>query len=100
MRVIWSPRAIDRVTEIAGQIASDRPEAARGWVADLFDRVRSLVAHPEHGRRLPELVHTDYREILFGNYRVIYVVGARQVRIVTVRHARRQFEADELESPE
>jgi plasmid stabilization system protein ParE len=36
MRVIWAPRAILRVTEIAEYIAADRPAAARRWVRELF----------------------------------------------------------------
>lgn len=97
MRVIWSPRAVERVAEIADYIAADRPDAARRWVEQVFDLTKTLTEFPRRGRRVPELNRPEYRELIFGNYRVIYRVDEARVSIVTVRDGRRLFDMTELE---
>ena len=97
MRVIWSPHAVVRVAEIAAVIAADRPDAARRWVEELFTAAKSLSAFPEQGRSVPELNRPEYRELIFGQYRVIYRVDQIRVNIITVRHGRRLFDASEFD---
>jgi len=96
VRVIWSPRAVERVAEIVDHIAADRPEAARRWADQLFDRAKSLAKFPHRGRRVPELDRTEYRELIHGSYRLIYRVDEVRVNIVTIRHARRVLDPAEL----
>lgn len=96
MRVVWTPLAIDRAAEAAVYIAKDSPAAARRWVDELFAAVATLTRLPERGRRVPELPRADVRELLFGNYRVIYRLEARRVAVLTVRHLRRRFDPDEV----
>ncbi|MDY6990750.1 MAG: type II toxin-antitoxin system RelE/ParE family toxin, partial [Thermodesulfobacteriota bacterium] len=50
MRVIWSPLAIDRASEIAEYIAQDKPTAARNWINTVFSKVEQLGSSPEIGR--------------------------------------------------
>lgn len=96
MRVTWTPLAIRRVREAADFIAQDRPEAAKTWVVGLFDTIKALGRFPNRGRRVPELDRRDVRELIYGSYRVIYRVEAKRVSILTVRHARRRFDPDEV----
>lgn len=84
MKVYWSPAAIERVTEAAEFIAADKPSAAARWVDRLFDAVRRLEHFPESGRVVPEVGRKDVRELLHGNFRVIYRLSAG-VDILTVR---------------
>lgn len=97
MRVIWAPRALERIGEIAQHIAADRPEAARGWVHALFARAATLRAHPRRGRRVPEIGRDEIREVLHGEYRVVYRIEPKQVVVLTVRHGRRQWDPEELD---
>jgi len=98
MKVIWAPRALVRVTEIAEYIAADRPRAASRWVTALFERVATLRHHPRRGRRVPEAINRDnLREVVHGAYRVIYRVEPRRLVVLTVRHGRRQWDAADLE---
>jgi len=79
MRIVWSPLALERIGEIASYIAQDNPEAARLWVEDIFASVKNLSRFPESGRRVPEVRRKDLRELVMGNYRVIYgVLGSDQ----------------------
>ncbi|MGH2372190.1 MAG: type II toxin-antitoxin system RelE/ParE family toxin [bacterium] len=97
MRVVWSPLAIRRAREAADFIAQDRPTAATEWVSGLFDATNTLSRFPNRGRRVPELDRPDIRELIYGTYRVIYRVEPKRVSILTLRHARRRFDAAEVE---
>lgn len=96
MRVIWSPLAIERAAEAAAYIAKDSLAAARRWVDELFAMVATLARLPERGRHLPDLSRPSLRELLFGNYRIVYRVDSRRIAILTVRHLRRRFDPEEL----
>ncbi|MEL7668524.1 MAG: type II toxin-antitoxin system RelE/ParE family toxin [Actinomycetota bacterium] len=98
MRVVWSPRAIDRVLEIATYIAQDSPAAAREWVERLFGHVDAqLAAFPLSGKTARDVDTDDARELAFESYRVFYDVGDT-VEILTVRHGRELIDPDELGS--
>lgn len=49
MNIIWSPLALDRVSEIAGYIAQDKPSAAEKWIKTIFSKVEQLEISPELG---------------------------------------------------
>ena len=96
MKVSWSPLAIDRVSEIAEYIARDNPEAARSWVDNVFEKVAGLKSHPESGRVLPEVNNGAIRELIYGNYRIVYRVEDKRVSILTVRHGKQILPVDEM----
>lgn len=98
MQVIWSPRATDRVVEIATYIADDSPTAAREWVKRIFDHVdKQLGAFPLSGKPARDVDTDDARELVFESYRVFYDVGDA-VEILTVRRGSELIDADELRS--
>ena len=96
MKIIWSPLAIDRVSEIAEYIALDNPVAAEKWVDDIFDSVKRLKQFPNSGRIIPELPLENFREIIFGNYRIIYRTEENQISVLTVRHGKQVLPVDEI----
>lgn len=98
MRIVWSPRALDRVSEAASFIARDKPDAAEQWVDDLFAAVARLARFPELGRTVPEVKRPEIRQITVGIYRVIYRVAGGKVAVLTV-HGRRLFDPAEVEPP-
>ena len=69
MKIIWSPLAIDRVTDIAQYIANDNPPAAEKWIESVFKKVNNLEKFPNIGRIVPETNRKDIREIIFKNHR-------------------------------
>ena len=96
MRVQWSLLALRRASEIVDYIARERPDAARGWAEGLFDLVAGLERFPGRGRVVPETGRPSIRELIYGEYRIIYKVQEKTVGILTVRHGRRQFDRREL----
>lgn len=84
----WSPLAIDRLSEVAKYIALDNPVAAERWVNKVFAQVEQLSDFPERGRMVPEVGDKSIREIISGNYRIIYRLRNREVSILTLRHVK------------
>lgn len=72
MKIIWSPLAIDRASEIAEYIALDKPAAADNWINTLFSKVGQLMLSPKSGRVVPEIGDEQFRELIYGNYRILY----------------------------
>jgi plasmid stabilization system protein ParE len=96
MNIIWSPLALDRVSEIAGYIAQDKPSAAEKWVKAIFSKVEQLEVSPEIGRIVPEIGNSQFRELIYYNYRLIYRIEKIRISIVTVRHGRQLLPIDEI----
>ena len=96
MKIVWSPIAIQRVTEAAELIALDKPEAAASWARAIFRAVDRLAALPASGRIVPELNRPDVREIIHGAFRIIYRVSDEQILVLTVRRSSRLLDPSEL----
>lgn len=98
MKIIWSPLAIDRTTEIAEYIAQDNPTAATKWVENLFGKVQLLKSSPASGRIVPEIHRDDIRELIYGNYRIIYRVERTKISVLTVRHGKQILPIEDLKA--
>ena len=96
MELEWSPLAVQRVVDIAKYIAMDKPTVANDWAIEIFDFVEKLIDFPQLGRVVPEINDKNYREIIKGNYRIIYRVGLNNISILTVRHGKQILPIDEL----
>jgi addiction module RelE/StbE family toxin len=98
MRIIWSPLAVERAAEIAEYISRDNPTAAEKWIDDVFSKVEQLKSFPESGRIVPEINSKDFRELIYGNYRIIYRLEKIQVSILTIRHGKQILPLDEIQA--
>ena len=96
MKVQWAPLAIDRVAEIAARIAEDNPIAAEKWIRETFERVGQLSRFPKSGRHIAETQRQDIRELILGDYRIIYRIETNQVSILTMRHTRQILPIEDL----
>ncbi len=96
MKIIWSPLAISRVSEIAEYIAKDNLLAAEKWANNIFDLVEELSEFPEIGRTVPEIKNKIFRELISGNYRIIYKYENTQILILTVRHGKQILPIEDI----
>lgn len=53
-----------------------------------------LEDHPLSGRVVPEIGHESVREIVQGNYRIVYRLRPDTIEVVTVFHGARLFRLD------
>jgi len=98
MRIIWSPLAVERAAEIAEYISRDNPIAAEKWIDTVFSKVEQLKSFPESCRIVPEINSKDFRELIYGNYRIIYRLEKIQVSILTIRHGKQILPLDEIQA--
>lgn len=96
MKIIWSPLAIDRASEIAEYISLDNLTAANKWIDDVFGKVLILKSSPKMGRIVPEIKRKEIREIIFGNYRIIYRIEKLNISILTIRHTKQILPINEM----
>jgi plasmid stabilization system protein ParE len=96
MKIVWSPLAIERASEIAEYIAQDKPSAAENWINTVFSKVEKLKSSPEIGRHVPEIRNNQFRELIYGNYRIIYRIERNRISILTIRHAMQILPIDEI----
>ncbi len=95
MKIIWSPLAIDRTTEIAEYIAQDNPSTAMIWVESLLDKVQLLKSSPKSGQVVPETHREDIRDLIYWNYRIIYRIEKNKISVLTVRHGKQILPLEE-----
>jgi plasmid stabilization system protein ParE len=55
---------------------------------------------PESGRVVPEIGVVSIREVIFGQYRVIYRIKDREITILTVRHGKRLLNTQRINAME
>ena len=55
-------------------VAVDDPAAAIATVEGVYERVRVLYSHPEIGARYDIIANRDIRILLYGHYRIAYVI--------------------------
>jgi len=98
MKIIWSPLAVHRASEIAEYIAQDKPSAAIQWINGVFTKVEQLKSSPQMGRVVPEISDNQFRELIYGNYRIIYRVELKQISILTIRHGKQILPIAEIKT--
>ena len=78
------PVARDDLKAIVLSIRADAPAYAKSFALRLHQRVTQLETSPDSGRLVPEDPTGTHRELIFGNYRIIYRHAGMTVTIVTV----------------
>jgi len=96
MRIIWSPLAVERISEIAEYISQNNLDASTKWVDDIFTKIEQLNNFPESGRIVPEMNRNNIRELIYKNYRIVYRIESEQISILTVRHFKQIMPLEEI----
>ncbi len=86
-KVIWSNNALSDLTEIAEFIEKDSPTYAQITVQKIYYKVFILETHPRIGRVVPEHGDENLRELIEGNYRIIYELANSEIQILAVHHS-------------
>jgi len=90
VEVNWTKQAINDIDKIAEFIAKDSEHYAKIQVQRFFSAAKVLEKQPTSGKIVPEKQDPLIREILIGNYRIIYrIVSSVKVDVITVHHSKR-----------
>jgi len=82
---------------IALFIAKDSAHYASLFVMDVLDAVQKLKDFPQSGRMVPEAEDPVIREVILGNYRIVYRTNQELVEILTVYHGARLLNPRDLD---
>lgn len=94
--VKWTQQAADDLESITIFIAKDSVHYASLFAVDIIDAVERLDTFPRAGRIVPEKNNPSIREIIFGNYRIIYRLKKGAVEILTIYHGSRLLDPSKL----
>jgi plasmid stabilization system protein ParE len=92
----WTQQASDDLEAITEFIANDSEYYAQLFAIDVFQAVDRLVVFPESGRIVPEANNPIIREIILGNYRIVYRFRKETVELLTVYHGGRLLDPSKL----
>ena len=95
-QVRWTPQAVDDLDAIAEFISQDSLHYATLFVLDVLQAVDRLTEFPKLGRVVPEIGDPVVREILLGNYRIIYRFRENVAEILTIFHESRILDPSKL----
>jgi toxin ParE1/3/4 len=85
MKLVWSRRATCDLEQIGIFISLDAPERARVFIQSLIERGKQAAQFPNAGRVVPEFQDENVRELIEGNYRIVYeIFSNKTVVILTV----------------
>jgi toxin ParE1/3/4 len=99
-RILIQPPAFDDLELARRWIARHSAERADLWLQGIFEAIQTLTSFPRRCPLAPEsdLFADQIRQLLHGDYRVLFMVEDHQVRILHVRHgARRTMTTDDME---
>ncbi|MDA3903794.1 MAG: type II toxin-antitoxin system RelE/ParE family toxin [Desulfuromusa sp.] len=91
MEIVWTEQALRCLVDIEAYIATDDPAVAVVFVEKLIRRTDVLIDQPFSGRFVPEVPGRDLRELIEGNYRIVYRVNSSIVEILTVFESHKLF---------
>lgn len=87
VKVIWTDLAIEDLKSIHEYISKDSKFYGDRFVTKLIKRVDQLEKHPQSGRIVPEFGKENVRELIEGNYRIIFRVKVDHVGVIRVHHS-------------
>ena len=87
----WTEQAVEDLRAIREFISRDSPKYGRLVAERLYDATARLEDFPRSGRIVPESDRDDLREIILGEYRIVYLLASDAVILVTVFRSSRLF---------
>lgn len=87
----WTEQAVQDLRAIREFIERDSPRYGRLVAERLFEATARLEAFPDSGRTVGELGREDIREIIQGEYRIVYRREDQVVTLLTIFRSSRLF---------
>jgi plasmid stabilization system protein ParE len=91
MEIVFTEQFLSRLEEYSDYIALRDPSTAVKWSQGVIDRCKTIVNLPTIGRIIPEIDLPTLREIIYGNYRLIYEVDKNRILMLTIWHSRQHM---------
>jgi addiction module RelE/StbE family toxin len=97
VQINWTLQAIEDLRDIYDFISKDSKIYAQRQVVMIKGRTNLLKEHVKMGRMVPEMNDEKIREIIVGNYRIIYMIKEENsLDILTIHHAARNLTSRQI----
>ena len=92
VQIKWTRIALDDLKSIFDYIARDSKKFAKIEVIKIKLRTKILKEKPQTGKQVMERNDVAIRELVEGNYRIIYkIVDDNRIDILTIHHSARDL---------
>lgn len=92
VRINWTRRAQEDLKSIADFISNDSTFYAQRQIDKILNRTQALKEFPQIGKIVREYGEESIRELVLGNYRIIYeIFSDSEIGIVTIHHSARDL---------
>ncbi|HPK10591.1 MAG TPA: type II toxin-antitoxin system RelE/ParE family toxin [Saprospiraceae bacterium] len=97
VKIVWTDLAVNELKAIFDYISKDSKKYAANQIYRIKSRTTILKTNPLAGRIVPELEIEAIREVIEGNFRIIYrVLDEKSIEILTVHHSARDFHSTSI----
>ena len=88
--IFWTKLASEDLQEVYYYISRDSIHYADRFVDNLFVKADTLKHFPRLGRAVPEFSSENLRELIYGNYRLVYeIISETEIHMIRVHHSAR-----------
>jgi addiction module RelE/StbE family toxin len=95
VNVEWTDAALEQLWAIHEYLTQSSPEYAQRVVDRLTRRTQQIRTFPLSGRVVPEFNKAQIREVIEGQYRIIYYIKPDQIDVLAVIHGAQQIPENE-----
>ena len=85
-KIRWSHEAEQWLKEIYEYIEQDNPTAAGKVISGIYDKLQILIDFPDVGHKYRDEPEGDIRILLYGHYRIAYIITDDCIEILGVFH--------------
>lgn len=98
VKIVWTEQSAFDLKDIFDYISKDSKRYAEEQIRRIKSKTTILKTQPESGRIVPELGVLQIRELIEGNYRIVYrILSYELIEILTIHHTSRDFESRKIE---
>ncbi|MGD1007899.1 MAG: type II toxin-antitoxin system RelE/ParE family toxin [Ignavibacteriaceae bacterium] len=98
MKVFWTKESIQHLKEIELYISRDNQNAAEKFIDKLVGLAETLSHNSVKGRIVPEFSLPQIRELIYRNYRIVYMIRKNRIEILTVFEGHQLLKKEEIKS--
>ena len=89
VEIEWSESAKNDLKNILHYISQNSPSYSEFFLNGILDKIEYLRDFPKMARNVPESDDPNDRELIFQNYRIIYIFSNEKVIIEMITHGSR-----------
>lgn len=95
MKLIWSHSSLIDLDGIYEYISKGSKYYATRTIEKIIERGKQISTFPNSGKKVPEYDNPKIRQVIEGNYRMIYKIENDIVQVLTIVHGSRKIEIEE-----